>query len=31
MHWARGGRSLFFRDPDNHLLELMTPGNWTTY
>ena len=31
MQWARVGRSLFFRDPENHLLELMTPGNWTTY
>jgi catechol 2,3-dioxygenase-like lactoylglutathione lyase family enzyme len=31
MLWARGGRSMFFRDPDEHLLELMTPGNWTTY
>lgn len=31
MQWARGGRSMFFRDPDQHLLELMTPGNWATY
>ncbi|MBF6395618.1 VOC family protein [Nocardia cyriacigeorgica] len=29
--WARGGRSIYFRDPDEHLLELMTPGNWPTY
>ncbi|GAB2706791.1 VOC family protein [Nocardia thraciensis] len=29
--WARGGRSIYFRDPDGHLLELMTPGNWPTY
>lgn len=27
-HWPRGGNSLYFRDPDGHLLELMTPGNW---
>lgn len=29
--WARGGRSLYFRDPDNHLLELVTPGIWPNY
>jgi catechol 2,3-dioxygenase-like lactoylglutathione lyase family enzyme len=29
--WPRGGRSLYFRDPDNHLLELLTPGVWSTY
>src|SRR5262249_54779263 len=29
--WARGGRSLYFRDPDGHLLELATPGVWTIY
>ena len=23
-----GGRSLYFRDPDGHLLELATPGVW---
>lgn len=26
--WPRGGRSLYFRDPDGHLLELATPGLW---
>ncbi len=31
MQWDRGGRSLYFRDPDRHLLELMTPGIWRTY
>lgn len=29
--WRRGGRSLYFRDPDNHLLELATPGLWQGY
>ncbi|QCI67236.1 VOC family protein [Phreatobacter stygius] len=29
--WERGGQSSYFRDPDGHLLELMTPGNWTIY
>lgn len=29
--WPRGGKSVYFRDPDGHLLELMTPGNWRSY
>jgi catechol 2,3-dioxygenase-like lactoylglutathione lyase family enzyme len=29
--WPRGGTSIYFRDPDDHLLELATPGLWTTY
>jgi catechol 2,3-dioxygenase-like lactoylglutathione lyase family enzyme len=29
--WARGGKSIYFRDPDGHLLELATPGLWATY
>jgi catechol 2,3-dioxygenase-like lactoylglutathione lyase family enzyme len=29
--WPSGGRSLYFRDPDNHLLELATPGLWEIY
>jgi catechol 2,3-dioxygenase-like lactoylglutathione lyase family enzyme len=30
-NWSRGGRSIYFRDPDGHLLELATPGLWTVY
>lgn len=29
--WDLGGHSLFFRDPDGHLLELATPGVWEVY
>lgn len=29
--WPRGGKSIYFRDPDNHLLELATPGIWKIY
>jgi catechol 2,3-dioxygenase-like lactoylglutathione lyase family enzyme len=29
--WSRGGRSIYFRDPDGHLLELATPGLWSVY
>jgi catechol 2,3-dioxygenase-like lactoylglutathione lyase family enzyme len=29
--WERGGRSIYFRDPDGHLLELATPGLWEVY
>jgi catechol 2,3-dioxygenase-like lactoylglutathione lyase family enzyme len=31
MRWPRGGRSLYFEDPDGHVLELATPGLWPTY
>jgi catechol 2,3-dioxygenase-like lactoylglutathione lyase family enzyme len=29
--WDWGGWSLYFRDPDRHLLELATPGTWSIY
>jgi catechol 2,3-dioxygenase-like lactoylglutathione lyase family enzyme len=29
--WDRGGQSIYFRDPDRHLLELATPGVWSIY
>ena len=31
VEWPRGGRSLYFRDRDGHLLELATPGLWANY
>ena len=31
VEWEEGGRSLYFRDLDGHLLELVTPGVWETY
>ena len=29
--WKYGGEALFFRDPDGHLLEVVTPGVWNIY
>jgi catechol 2,3-dioxygenase-like lactoylglutathione lyase family enzyme len=29
--WPRGSTSLYFRDPDRHLLELATPGLWPVW
>ena len=29
--WPPGGKSVYFRDPDGHMLELMTPGTWRIY
>lgn len=31
VHPPRGGTSLYFRDLDNHLIELATPGIWEIY
>ena len=31
VNWPTDGQSLYFRDPDNHLLELATPGLWEVY
>jgi catechol 2,3-dioxygenase-like lactoylglutathione lyase family enzyme len=28
VNWEGGLRSLYFRDPDQHLIELATPGLW---
>jgi catechol 2,3-dioxygenase-like lactoylglutathione lyase family enzyme len=29
--WARGGQSVYFRDPDGRSVELATPGIWPSY
>lgn len=31
VHWPRGSTSLYFRDPDSHLVELATPNLWPNY
>ncbi len=29
--WPGGAKSVYFRDPDDHLVELITPGFWAIY
>lgn len=29
--WDLGGESVYFRDPDRHLVEIATPGVWSIY
>jgi len=29
--WARGGRSIYFRDPEGHSVECASPGVWEVY
>jgi catechol 2,3-dioxygenase-like lactoylglutathione lyase family enzyme len=31
VNWPQGGRSIYFRDPDRLLVELITPGVWPNY
>jgi catechol 2,3-dioxygenase-like lactoylglutathione lyase family enzyme len=31
VRWQRGGTSLYLRDPDDHSVELITPGLWAIY
>lgn len=31
VHWPLGGTSIYFHDPDTHVIELATPGIWKNY
>jgi catechol 2,3-dioxygenase-like lactoylglutathione lyase family enzyme len=31
VQWPLGGASLYFDDPDGHVVELATPGTWPVY
>jgi catechol 2,3-dioxygenase-like lactoylglutathione lyase family enzyme len=31
VQWPRGGRSLYFRDPEGHSVELVTRGVWPNF
>ncbi len=31
VRWPHGGKSIYFRDPDNNCVELATRGTWATY
>lgn len=31
VRWPRGGESIYVRDPDQHSIELITPGLWAIY
>jgi hypothetical protein len=30
VQWKKDDKSIYFRDPDNHLVELITSEHWTT-